>query len=237
MGNKPTICIYALCVAMVFTNVQASEDTRLYTVSLPEHNGRQEDGGMVGNMPRICTYDFYRFEIDLHGQMFFKEAATCRGPNGQAYGGMSTKTLFCQLNADLHCDSGSDRFQHAPFTATEPGLSINGTLIAWKEGQRVDRLLPLIKGGAANNTKALTGMTQNLCPLVFGRLVIRLKRTGHISDANDTTNMTTCASTFRDICGDAAAKTRMVAYASASPDNKDIKAGDIDLFCQMVPSP
>jgi hypothetical protein len=235
MGKIPTIFIFTLSVLFFSRSVRADDDTRLYTASQKEDNGRQEPGGSVMNTPRTCAYDYYRFEIDRHGQLFFKEAATCIGNNGQQLGGTSETHLVCQLDATLHCDSSMERFPNVSFTASEQGLAMNGSAIAWKDAQQAKQMLPTIKLGAERNIKALEGLSENLCPLVFGRYVVQLKRDGHISsDANTEMVLKSCAQKFRDICSSPESKARMVSLAAVSKENKDVDAGDIDHFCKTV---
>ena len=145
MSKISATFILSLLALLLTGSARADDDTRLNTISLKEGNGRQEDGGVVGNVRRTCTYDYYRFEIDQHGQMFFKEAATCLGDKGQQLGGISEKRLVCQLDTALHCDSKMERFPDVSFTASEQGLSVNGSTIAWKDAQQATQLLPRIK--------------------------------------------------------------------------------------------
>jgi len=237
MARSLTIFVFSL---LMLSNIGAfgDDDTKLNTVTLKE-NGRHESGGIVMNIPRTCTYNSYRYEIDMHGQLFFKESATCQGDNGQQLGSMDEKLLVCQLDPELHCKSIMKRFTNLSFAASEQGISANNAITPWENSQQAVQLLPTIKSGAERNTKALEtlnrGLEANMCPVVFGRFVIQFKRNGKISsDSNADTLMKSCIQKFQDICGNPQSKTQFVAMAAASKENGDINSQDIDNFCGTV---
>ena len=239
MGRPLIIFGFSL---LMLSNVSAfgDDDTRLNTVTLKE-NGRHESGGIVMNIPRTCTYNSYRYEIDLHGQLFFKESATCQGDSGQQLGSMDDKLLVCQLDPELHCNSMMKRFQNFSFTASEQGISANNVMTLWENSQQAVQLLPTIKSGAERNTRALEtlnrGLEANMCPVVFGRFLIQFKRNGKISSDSNTDTLTkSCIQKFQDICGNPQSKTQFVAMAAASKENSDINSQDIDNFCETVKS-
>jgi hypothetical protein len=237
MDRSLTIFVFSLLM-LSNVNALADDDVRLNTITQKE-NGRQENGGIVMNIPRTCTYNSYRYEIDLHGQLFFKESATCQGDNGQQLGSMDEKLLICQLDPDLHCNSKMNRFPNFSFVASEQGISGNNAITPWENSQQAVQLLPTIKLGAERNTKALEtlnrGLEANMCPVIFGRFLIQFKRNGNISsDSNTDTLIKSCIQRFQDICGNPQSKTQFVAMAAASKENSDINSQDIDNFCETI---
>jgi hypothetical protein len=239
MGYPVIVFVFSL---LMLSNVSALADdaVRLNSVALKE-NGRQEDAGMVMNIPRTCTFNSYRYEIDLHGQLFFKESATCQGNDGRQLGSTDETLLVCQLDTALHCNSKMKRFPDVSFGAGERGVSVNDAITPWENSQQAAQLLPAIKLGAERNTKALDALNKsveaNLCPLLFGRFLIQFKRDGQIaSDGNSGLALKTCTPKFQDICGDTQSKAQLVAMAVASKQNSDINSQDIDNFCATIKS-